>query len=179
MPAGIRISSDDLAVLANTDRWHSAMRRMGRAAVEVELRRRPGRPTERIDDIGGEPPYPTREFCERWCTEQDNKLFQFSLRTAAILTLFVAVIVCVLQAVTDFDSVPSASVPGFGARPAATADTSQGRRSAPEGIFDIPAYRPVIPPPSQQQMMRQQQMQPPAVTQPPQNAPTAPIASTP
>jgi hypothetical protein len=155
MPSGVQISGDDLAILAHTGRWHDAMRSMGRAAVEAELQRRPGRPAELIDDIGGEPPYPTREFCERWCTEQDNVLFQFSLRMAVILTLVVAILACMVMARGDFARLSAGSASGMGGRPAASGDAPR-MRVAPDGIYDVPAYRPGN---SSQQQLRQQQRQ--------------------
>jgi hypothetical protein len=150
MPASVQISGDDLAVLANSGRWHDAMRRMGRAAVEAELRRRQGRPTEPIDDIGGEPPYPTREFCERWCTEQDNILFWFSPIMAVVLVLFVGVTACLLQALGDFRAVPVRSASSMGGRTVA-ADGPQRARTGPPSVYDGPRFQPVMPPPSQRQ----------------------------
>jgi hypothetical protein len=136
---------------------------MGRAAVEAELQRRQGRPTDLIDDIGGEPPYPTREFCERWCTEQDNIMFQFSPRMAVVLTLFVAILACLVMARGDFRRLSAGSASGMGGRPAATGDAPRAR-GASEGIFDVPAYRAGRP--SQQQQQQQQMLQSPQNTRP-------------
>jgi hypothetical protein len=144
------------------------MRRMGRAAVDAELRRRTGRPADLVDDIGGEPPYPTREFCERWCTEQDNILFQFSPRTAVILTLIVFILACLVMARGDFARLSAGSASGMGGRPSATGDAPRAR-VAPEGIYDVPAYRPSTPSQQQQRLQQQQQqmMQFKQNTQPP------------
>jgi hypothetical protein len=158
MPSGVEISGDDLAILAHTGRWHDAMRRMGRAAVEAELQRRPGRPTERIDDIGGEPPFPTREFCERWCTEQDNILFQFSPRMAGVLGLVIIIIACMVMASGDFARLFAVSALNTGGRPAASGDAPR-MRGASEGIYDAPAYQPGIPSQLQQQLQQQHQQQ--------------------
>jgi hypothetical protein len=151
MAAGIQISGDDLAILANTDRWHDAMHRMGRVAVETALRRVPGRPTDVIDDVGGDPPYPTREFCERWCIEQDNVVFRFSLRTAVVLTLFGAAIVCLIQAYGDFSGAPVRSIPSMGGR-SATVDSALPRvTGGPSTFYNGPAFQPTLPPRSYQQ----------------------------
>jgi hypothetical protein len=158
MPSGVQISSDDLSILAHTERWHDAMRRMGRAAVEAELQRRPGHPAELMDDIGGEPPYPTREFCERWCTEQDNALFQFSPRMAVVLGLLVLILASLVMARGDFASMSAGSALGRGGRSAATGDAS-GARAAPGGIFDVPSFQPVMPSLQQQHQQQQQQQQ--------------------
>jgi hypothetical protein len=158
MPYGVQISGDDLAILAHSGRWHDAMRRMGRAAVEAELQRRPGPPAELIDDIGGEAPYPTREFCERWCIEQDNILFQFSLRTAAILILIIAILACMVMANRNFAMLSAGSTLRTGGGSAA-AGGAPGMRVAPEGIYDVPAYRPGIPSQLQQQLQQQHQQQ--------------------
>jgi hypothetical protein len=158
MPSGVQISGDDLAILAHTGRWNDAMRSMGRAAVEAELRRRTGRPADLVDDIGGEPPYPTREFCERWCTEQDNILFQFSPRMAVILTLIVAILACLVMAHGNFARLSAGSASGRGGTPAAMGDAPR-MRVAPGGIYDVPAYRPGIPSQQQQQQQQQQHQQ--------------------
>jgi len=158
MPSGVQVSGDDFTTLAHTERWHDAMRRMGRAAVEAALRRRPGRPAERIDDIGSEPPYPTRAFCEQWCVEQDNIVYRFTPRTAVILTLIVAILACTVMAVGDFAGLSAGSAPSAGGRSAAAGDA---RRSmvAPAGISNVPAYRPGRPSQQQQQQVQQQQQQ--------------------
>jgi len=136
------------------------MRRMGRAAVTAELQRRRGRPAELIDDIGGEPPYPTREFCERWCTEQDNILFQFTPRMAVILTLVVFILACMVMARGDFARLAAGSASGMGgsSAPAAAGDAPRAR-VGPAGIFDAPAFQPLIPSQQQQHLQQQQQQQ--------------------
>ncbi len=160
MPAGGQITGDHLATLVHAERWQGAMKTMGRAAVEAELRRRPGRPKDLIDDIGGEPPYPTREFCEQWCIDQDNILFQFTPRTGVVLTLLVAVTACLLMAFSDFTSVPSgsaASALGSG-RPAAMADVPRSMAAAPVGYGGL-AFQPSMPSQQQQQQQQQQRQQ--------------------
>jgi hypothetical protein len=152
--AGARIERDALAVLANTERWHAAMRSMGRPAVEAALRRRPGRPTDAVDDVGTELPYPTREFCEQWCTDQDNIVFQFSPRSGVVLGLFVVVFACLLRAYSDFGSMQNVPVRSMGPRPAATGDAPMAA-AAPPGIYNGPAFQPALQSSSQQQSASQ------------------------
>jgi hypothetical protein len=156
MSAGVGNSGDAFALLANTDRWHDAMRRMGRPAVESALRRRPGRPTDVVDDVGTEPPYPTRAVCEQWCTDQDNILFQFSPRMAVVVGLFVLVFACLLRAYSDFSFLQSErQLPQSpGPRPSAMGDARAGR-SGPPSVYNGPAFQPALPSSSQQQSASQ------------------------
>ena len=149
MPASLRISGDNITQLANEERWRDAMQRMGRSAVEAHLRRRPGRPTEAIDDVGYDPPYPPRAFCEQWCIEQDNILFRFSPRMVAIaVTLVIVMCASLLQAWSDFNGVPANSLSRGGGRASMDATASGGGPrgvGAAPSIFDIPPYQPITP----------------------------------
>jgi hypothetical protein len=142
MPTAIQISRDEAMLLGNAERWRDAMATMGRTAVEAELRSRPGRPTDRVIDIGYAPPYPTREFCQQWCTEQDNRLFRFSPRVGIALTLFVVLLVCVLEAFNGLGGAPVR--PGSGAGQMATAGRAAPRalQMMPQGIQNVPPYQP-------------------------------------
>lgn len=144
MPTAIQISRDDAVLVGNAGRWRDAMERMGKAGVEVEMRRRPGPPTDVVLDIGDEAPYPTRAFCEQWCTEQDNILFRFSPRMGIILTLCVLLLVCVLNAITDIGRVPIGPRSGRGAMPMAAGGGGNGAASA--GIPGVRAFQPFTPP---------------------------------
>jgi hypothetical protein len=126
---------------------------MGRAAVEAELGRRSGHPAELIDDIGGEPPYPTREFCEQWCIAQDNMPFRFSLRMGVILTLTVGIVASMVMAHSDFARLPAGSPSGRSASMGGAPRMGSGAA----GIFSVPAFRPRTP--SQQQQQPQQHQQ--------------------
>jgi hypothetical protein len=126
---------------------------MGRAAVEAELGRRSGHPTELIDDIGGEPPFPTRQFCEQWCIAQDNMPFHFSLRMGIILILIVGIVASMVMATGDFARLSAGSPAG---RQAATGG-APGFRGTSGGIYDVPAFRPGTP--SRQQSQPQQHQQ--------------------
>jgi hypothetical protein len=141
MPSAIQISRDDAALVGNAGRWRDAMGRMGKGGVEVELRRRPGRPTDPVLDIGYEAPYPTREFCQQWCAEQDNILFRFSPRMGIILILLAVVIICVLQAVSGIGNAPVGPMSGVPPMPMATAAPPQ-ITAAPGGFQSVPPYQP-------------------------------------
>jgi hypothetical protein len=107
MAPSINISRDDTVLLENAERWCSAMERMGKETVQAELARRPAYPGERILDIVHEPPYPTREFCQQWCTEQDNVVLRFSKSTAIILTLVVVIAGCLVQVFSGSSAPPN------------------------------------------------------------------------
>ncbi len=159
MPSAIQISRDEAVLLGNSERWRAAMGRMGKIAVEAELRRRPGRPSERVLDIGNEAPYPTREFCEQWCIEQDNILFRFSPRIGVVLALFVLLLACVLQVYGSIGVAPIGSGAGTGATPNMARADAPRAMAAPPGIQSVPAYQPVtapqsLPLPSMQQNAR-------------------------
>jgi hypothetical protein len=146
MPTAIQISRDEAVLVGNAARWRTAMERSGKTAVEAYLQR-PGRPTDRVLDIGYEPPYPTREFCQEWCTEQDNILFRFSPRIALVLTLSLILLVCVLNAVSDLGVPPIRPGSIAGATPMAST-SPPGVRAAPSEIQGVPAYQPVTVPQS-------------------------------
>jgi hypothetical protein len=140
MTPSIHISRDDTVLLENAERWCTAMERMGKEAVQSELLRRPAYPGERILDIVYEPPYPTREFCQQWCTEQDNVVLRFSKSTAIILTLVVIIAGCLVQVFTG-TSAPSNMPMASAARPAAV--SPGGRQST--GVPAPPRYQSGVP----------------------------------
>jgi len=167
MPTAIQISRDEAMLLGNAERWRDAMATMGRTAVEAELRSRPGRPTDRVIDIGYAPPYPTREFCQQWCTEQDNRLFRFSPRVGIALTLFVVLLVCVLEAFNGLGGAPVR--PGSGAAQMATAGAARGRAAPralqmmPQGMQSVPQYQPGTSSQSMQSSSQSSSMQLPTL----------------
>ena len=75
--------------------WRKGLAAKGRDCVLAELRMRAGRPSDPLLDIVYEGPDPTREFCERWCVEQDNRIISVSATTIATIATFV-VLVCVV-----------------------------------------------------------------------------------
>lgn len=140
MAPSIQISRDDTVLLENGERWCSAMERMGKEAVQAELMRRPAYPGERILDIVYEPPYPTREFCQQWCTEQDNVVLRFSKSTAIILTLVVVIAGCLVQVFTG-TSAPR-NRPMASAAPPTGVYPGSGQST---GVPAPPRYQPGVP----------------------------------
>ena len=122
------------------------MERMGKISVEAELSLHPGGPGDLVLDIVDAPPYPTREFCQQWCAEQDDILFRYSPRMAVILVLGVITTVCLLEAFSGLGVAPVG--PREAPSAASTAGVPAGRMVAGEGLGDLPPYQPVKPAPS-------------------------------
>ena len=55
-------------------RWRRALESKGRDWVARELQSRAGQPYDVLLDVVYETPHPTREFCQRWCAEQENRI---------------------------------------------------------------------------------------------------------
>lgn len=93
--------------------WRKALEARGKDWVMAELRRRPGRPQDVVYDIVFEQPYPTREFCEQWCIEQDNKLFHVSLQLFVMIGIAAVAVVCGCFGVAGILSpqVPASALP--------------------------------------------------------------------
>jgi hypothetical protein len=86
--------------------WRKALDRKGRDWVTAELRRRPGQPEDVVLDIVFEEPYPTRAFCQRWCAEQDNRMFSLSGYTIALIVTAVLLLAFTIKLVVSWDNVP-------------------------------------------------------------------------
>jgi len=69
----------------DTVAWRNALQAKGRDWVLAELRTRPGQPQDILYDVVHEPPFPTREFCQRWCVEDDNKILRVAGSTKAAI----------------------------------------------------------------------------------------------
>jgi hypothetical protein len=85
-------------------RWRQALASRGRDWVAHELQLRAGQPNEYLWDVVYEAPHPTREFCQRWCAEQENKIVGLSPGiTVAMLMLVVVTIAGGIFAARDFE----------------------------------------------------------------------------
>lgn len=84
--------------------WQKALKAKGREGVLSELRKRPGRPNDIVEDIIFQEPYPTRAFCQQWCNEQDNKIFSVSWHTYGAAAALILFVVCVLMAVQSWNA---------------------------------------------------------------------------
>jgi len=81
--------------------WRAALEVRGREWVAAELKRRPGQPHDPLLDVVFEEPYPTREHCQQWCAEEENRFHPWSWSTIAAGALLVMVVVCAMHAVSS------------------------------------------------------------------------------
>jgi hypothetical protein len=144
MGPAVGINREGAILLENAGRWTDAMERMGKEAVQAEMARRPAREGDRIFDIVHEPPFPTREFCQQWCTAQDNVVFRFSKTTAIILALIVLITGSLVQVFSTAGTVPRGAM-----SPAATASAARQTAAVPMmvdrqrlGTPSAPQYQP-------------------------------------
>jgi hypothetical protein len=86
--------------------WRKALDAKGRDWVSAALRQRPGQPGDVMLDVVFEEPYPTREFCQQWCTEQDNRMFHPSKHTIAVIVASILLVVFGIKAVVSWESLP-------------------------------------------------------------------------
>jgi hypothetical protein len=61
--------------------------------VAHELQLRGGQPNDYLWDIVYEAPHPTREFCQRWCAEQENKITGPSPGITVVMVMLIVVTV--------------------------------------------------------------------------------------
>jgi hypothetical protein len=88
----------------NEARWRRALESKGRDWVTRELQFRSGQPHDCLLDVVYEEPHPTREFCQRWCSEQENKMVRLSPGTTfAMLILIVVMIAGAMFAGRDLE----------------------------------------------------------------------------
>jgi hypothetical protein len=105
--------------------WRTALMAKGKDWVSAELRRRPGQPGDAVYDVVFEDPLPTREFCQRWCAEEENRLVRFSWEKVAAIVFLVLTIVCAVGAVKSWNDTP----PPQGRSAAATRSAPQAASS--------------------------------------------------
>jgi hypothetical protein len=87
---------------ATEERWCVALNEKGIDAVRVELDMRPGPATEVCYNIGDEPPYPTRAFCEEWCRGKPPRRMGLSGPTSMVVAMSLLVVVCIIRAIGSF-----------------------------------------------------------------------------
>ena len=119
--------------------WRKALEARGKYWVVSELRRRPGRPQDMVYDIVFEQPYPTREFCEQWCIEQENKLFHVSWQLFVMIGLAAVAVVCGFFGAAGIISprVPAPALP-LASRQGQTGGTGYAGNSASSTIYSTP-----------------------------------------
>jgi hypothetical protein len=86
--------------------WRKFLAARGRDWVKHELKTRPGMPNDPLLDVVFDEPLPSREFCGRWCAEQDNRMFSMSPTTIGIIVSAVMVVVFLTMAVSAVKSTP-------------------------------------------------------------------------
>lgn len=84
--------------------WRQALKAKGRDWVRAELQKRPGHPEDAVYDIVFEEPFPTRDFCQQWCAEEENKLFHMSWYAGAVLVAFFVTVCCCVAAMRGLSS---------------------------------------------------------------------------
>ena len=86
--------------------WRQALQAKGRDRIMAELKTRAGAPDDVVLDVVYEAPYPTREFCQRWCAEQDNRMVHLSGYSKAFLVALVLLTVFAIKAIVSWNSLP-------------------------------------------------------------------------
>jgi len=86
--------------------WRQGLEAKGRDRIMTELKTRAGRPDDVMLDVVYEAPYPTREFCQRWCAEQDNRGFHVSGHTKAVIIALLLLTAFGIRAVVSWNSLP-------------------------------------------------------------------------
>jgi hypothetical protein len=86
--------------------WRKALDAKGRDWVEAELQMRAGQPNDAVLDVVFEEPYPTREFCQRWSAEQDNRMFHMSGHTKAIIIAVLLLVVFGIKSINSWENRP-------------------------------------------------------------------------
>jgi hypothetical protein len=86
--------------------WRKALEAKGRDWVDAELQRRFGQPDDVVLDVVFQEPYPTREFCQRWSAERDNRMFHVSGHTKAIIVALVLLIAFGAKSINSWDHRP-------------------------------------------------------------------------
>jgi hypothetical protein len=77
--------------------------------VTRELQLRAGQPNDCLLDVVYEEPHPTREFCQRWCAEQENKMAGPSPGIMVVMLMLIVLMAASgLFARRDLERVPHA-----------------------------------------------------------------------
>jgi hypothetical protein len=85
-------------------KWREGLKLKGPDWVKRELQTRVGQPDDVVLEVVYEEPYPTRDYCQQWCTEQENKMGGPSIPTVVAMLLMVIVIIAgVMFTVRNFD----------------------------------------------------------------------------
>jgi hypothetical protein len=86
--------------------WRAALEKKGADWVARELRTRHGQPGDQLLDVVYNGPHPTREFCQRWCADQENRTVSISPTTIGIIVSVAAVLILSTMAVSSVEHQP-------------------------------------------------------------------------
>jgi hypothetical protein len=111
--------------------WRKALQARGREWVAAELKRLPGQPRDPLLEVVFEEPYPSREFCQQWCAEEENRLHLLSWSTVAAAALLLIVVVCAIHAVSSRNEQKAAQSPRASETARVVSSPAPGARSAP------------------------------------------------
>jgi hypothetical protein len=111
--------------------WRKALQARGREWVVAELKRRPGQPRDPLLEVVFEEPHPSREYCQKWCAEEENRFHIFSWSTVAAAALLVIVIICAMHAVSSRNEQTTAQAIQASAAARTAASPAPLARSAP------------------------------------------------
>jgi hypothetical protein len=101
--------SGQLGQFTIEQKWRAGLERKGRDWVTRELNTRVGQPDDVVLEVVYEEPHPTRDFCQRWCTEQSNKMGGPPIPTmVAILMMIVVIIAGLAFGISDIRHPPPA-----------------------------------------------------------------------
>jgi hypothetical protein len=128
---------DDQAELV----WRKALRARGREWVMGELRRRVGQPDDPLYDVVFEEPLPTRDFCHRWCAEEENTIFRMSWHIPASIVALAIFLICCVKAVNSWDTSQSELARQMPAT-AATSTSSTSQTKMPKNSDNMPTNVP-------------------------------------
>lgn len=128
--------------------WLEALKTKGPAWVKAQLQARPGRPDDILYDVVHQEPYPTRAFCQRWCAEQDNRLFQFSGHSRAVLVTVIVLLAFVARMVVSWNNIappPHPRYQGGGSGGGIAAAGGSGAGAAADGSGNTDPTSPITP----------------------------------
>jgi hypothetical protein len=84
--------------------WREGLERRGKDWTLRALNSRHGQAGDAVLDVVFVEPYPNREFCQRWCAEQENRMFSMSGHTTAIIVTLIVLAAVSTMAVSALEN---------------------------------------------------------------------------
>jgi hypothetical protein len=103
-PSEFQLGADANVTVQDKTIWRAALRRRGKDWVARELQIRHGQPGDDVLDVVYEGPPPTREFCQKWCAEQENRMFVISGHTQAVIVALLVFIAVSVRAIVSWEN---------------------------------------------------------------------------